>query len=341
MKKASIVAMIAAAVIMIGGLIVCAVGSSVAKDSNYLLFPKVENGESVYRYDVTGHDLNRISVSVGSANVRIKSEGTESYIEVRNYNANNYRLNEENKNITFSEVDDIWSMLKFWEGGISFKGMRYIFASGVDGSKSREVIINIAKSDAVRSLVVSVAKGDAVSSDFLTAGDISLSVTEGKAVVSGGEIGGTLSVSVSSGESSVKNCRAVSAAVGGQENVASLEECVFEVFKWNGDGGKLSLTSSEIKDLSALGATAEIGIDGVSAEHITVNSGSGHVRINLPDPLAACSADVTSKSGTIFVGGTQYQNSCILHSENAVTTVNVTTDSGAVEIDGAAITEEE
>lgn len=64
MRQASIVTIIVSAVLIIAGIIVCLVGQSAAKDENYMLYPTVEDGVSIYKYYFTNEDISKIS-SIG------------------------------------------------------------------------------------------------------------------------------------------------------------------------------------------------------------------------------------------------------------------------------------
>ena len=45
--------------------------------------------------------------------------------------------------LSFDEIPDVKSMLKFWENGFSFKGMRYIFNFNNTVDESRDKVINV------------------------------------------------------------------------------------------------------------------------------------------------------------------------------------------------------
>lgn len=78
MRKASVISVIVAGVIIIAGIIVCAFGGAYAKKDNFMLFPASENGESVYKYDFTGQEIARISITTEDADVYFKRGGESS-----------------------------------------------------------------------------------------------------------------------------------------------------------------------------------------------------------------------------------------------------------------------
>ena len=154
-RTASVVAVIVAAVLILSGIIVCAVGSAAAKSSGVMIYPEDENGNSVYKYDFTEKNITKISVSVKDSDITVTHGGTSSYIEIRNFNANYYKLSTENNILSFSEIDNVASMFKFWEGGFSFKGMRYLFRFGDGGRGMKTVTVNIADTSMLKTFSVS------------------------------------------------------------------------------------------------------------------------------------------------------------------------------------------
>ena len=231
MRKASIVAMIVAAALMIAGGICCAVGSSAAKKEGVMLFPQTENGESVYTYDFTDRQINRISVTARKTNVKITRGGERSFITIKNYNANYYRLNEENKTISFAEIDDVLSMFKFWEG-FSFKGMRYVFSAGIDGDHRIE--INLAENENVRAIIVTAESGEINVSDFRTSGDLSLSLKSGKITVNGGSFENSLNANLAEGTLSLSDLSATAVSLSAESADTTARNITCDSFKWSG-----------------------------------------------------------------------------------------------------------
>ena len=329
MRKASIVAIIVAAALMIAGGICCAVGSSAAKKEGFMLFPQTENGESVYTYDFTGRQINRISITVRSSNVKITRGGDRSYVTIKNYNANYYRLNEENKTISFAEIDDVLSMFKFWEG-FSFKGMRYVFSAGIDGE--HEIEINLSDSENVRAIVVSAEAGRISSKDFTTSGDLSLSMKDGEVEISGGEIENSLSVNVVSGSLKLAGVKAGTVLLNADaaETTVTATEC--DSLKWNGTKKSFYGEAVKAKDLTVVGADGAIILAKTASVNTQITSTGGSVSVDLPSALGNYSTEIASKTGNIFVNGELYKISCTLTSQNAKNTLKISTDSGPVEL---------
>ena len=260
-RTASVVAVIVAAVLILSGIIVCAVGSAAAKSSGVMIYPEDENGNSVYKYDFTEKNITKISVSVKDSDITVTHGGTSSYIEIRNFNANYYKLSTENNILSFSEIDNVASMFKFWEGGFSFKGMRYLFRFGDGGRGMKTVTVNIADTSMLKTVSVSEESG----SFSLTGADVSadyiLSLGKASADISGLSTTSVLSVSSSAGASmKISDCRA-------------------KEFSLSGGGGNFSLSG-----ISADRADFSLKSGEIVGENVTFTELPRHPRT----PLSIC-----------------------------------------------------
>lgn len=136
----------------------CIVGAVISNANGDQLFAaKTEDGKA-YTYTFSGDDINKINIEATDASVNIIGGSDESRIELVNFNENLYSFNCSNRLITFKESPDLSSVLRFWESGFTFKGMRYIMRFGAnDGEK----IINIylTEDDYVKNFTIELGKG--------------------------------------------------------------------------------------------------------------------------------------------------------------------------------------
>lgn len=297
--------MIVAAVIIAAGLICCAIGSSAAKKEGFMLFPQTENGESVYTYDFTGRDINRITVDSADAKITLRSGGERSYIEIRNYNANYYRLNEENRAISFAEIDDVLSMFKFWEG-FTFKGMRYVFASGTNRDEAHEIIVNVAESENVGSVVLRPKSGGVTVDGYEGEGDLTVTVGSGTVTLSSVHVSGSVVASLSSGELSAEDLSAVSINLSTDDSVVSVKDVKCEKLTWTGASRTFFADSIEATDISATSTDASVTVTGVTFKSVKIETESGPVRLDLADPLSAYATDLSTQTSSIFMNGEKY-----------------------------------
>lgn len=331
MKRASVIAIIVAFVLMFSGAICCAVGSAASKKEGFMLFPETENGESVFVYELDGRNISRITVSAGDAKIRLTRGGERSYVKIRNYNANYYRLNEENTTLSFAEIDDVLSMFKFWEG-ISFKGMRYFISSGTDRADAHVIEINLAGDYALRSVSLNLEKGDISLEDFNHDGDITMKVNEGRVSISNGQISGSVSVSMSDGEVDISGLNAHTVSVNTDNVQTNARALICESFKWYGGKKSLAADGVETKEFTADSTDAAVSVTNLKSTNTSITTKGGEVKVALPLTLGKYSTEIASKSGNIFVDATQYKASCSLTSENAPNTLKISTDSASVEL---------
>ena len=135
MKPTSIISLIVAVLLVIIGLVTCFIAQNMAQANGEQLFADKADGNSTITEDIDLANLERISVVFSSGKVNIYGNcdtlGSDHYsetskIELVNFRENYYTLNRSSNMLSFDETGDITSMLKFWENGFSFKGMRYI-----------------------------------------------------------------------------------------------------------------------------------------------------------------------------------------------------------------------
>lgn len=127
MKPSSIVSLVVAVLLIVVGLTTCIIAQNMANANGETLFSEVKSDGLVTQEDLTGVDISKIELIVSDADINIIGKSRSSYIEFVNFRENYYTLTKSNKVLSFDEIPDVVSMLKFWENGFSFKGMRYIF----------------------------------------------------------------------------------------------------------------------------------------------------------------------------------------------------------------------
>ena len=316
-RTASVVAVIVAAVLILSGIIVCAVGSAAAKSSGVMIYPEDENGNSVYKYDFTEKNITKISVSVKDSDITVTHGGTSSYIEIRNFNANYYKLSTENNILSFSEIDNVASMFKFWEGGFSFKGMRYLFRFGDGGRGMKTVTVNIADTSMLKTVSVSEESG----SFSLTGADVSadyiLSLGKASADISG--LSTTSVLSVSSGG-------------GGNFSLSGI----------SADRADFSLKSGEIvgenvtfTELSSSSESASLDLRSLDVSKASVNSVSGQVALRLSSDLTDFAVELAAKNASVFLNDVHYSSSYSIPNESAEKSITVNTDTASILLNAA------
>ena len=134
MKPASIISLIIAVLLVIVGLVTCFIAQNMAQANGEYLFAEEVEGSRVVTEPIS-EEVTKIALVFSDAKVNIYGrcdrENSEHYsetakIEFVNFKENYYTLSNKNNLLSFDEIPNLTSMLKFWENGFSFKGMRYI-----------------------------------------------------------------------------------------------------------------------------------------------------------------------------------------------------------------------
>ena len=143
MKPTSIVSLIIAVLLVIVGLVTCFIAQNMAQDNGEFLFAEERNNDLVQTVDLSDSEISKIELIVENAEINIIGRSESSYIEFINFRENYYALSATNRVLSFDEIPDLLSMLKFWENGFSFKGMRYILNFKDEPDEDRAKVVNI------------------------------------------------------------------------------------------------------------------------------------------------------------------------------------------------------
>ena len=145
MKPTSIVSLIIAVLLVILGLVTCMIAQNMANANGEFLFSETREDGLVNTVDLTESEISKIELIVTDAEINIIGRSEKACIEFVNFRENYYNLSAANRVLSFSEIPDITSMLKFWENGFTFKGMRYILNFKKDQEQAADVrkVINL------------------------------------------------------------------------------------------------------------------------------------------------------------------------------------------------------
>ncbi len=145
MKPTSIVSLIIAVLLVILGLVTCMIAQNMANANGEFLFSETREDGLVNTVDLTESEISKIELIVSDAEINIIGKSDKACIEFVNFRENYYNLSAANRVLSFSEIPDITSMLKFWENGFTFKGMRYILNFAKDREQPADVkkVINL------------------------------------------------------------------------------------------------------------------------------------------------------------------------------------------------------
>ena len=178
MTKRSKITLLAGGIVIVLGLVFCIVGSVMANNAGDKLFAEKTDKGSVYTYEFDAGNVDRMTIDISDAKVNIIGGSEKSYIEICNFDENYYTFNLSNRIVKLSESGDIQSVLRFWENGLTFKGMRYIFKLGAPNGE-KMVNVYLTDKDEVKNFTVSCGKGEISIADLSTATDYNLTLESG------------------------------------------------------------------------------------------------------------------------------------------------------------------
>lgn len=189
MRPQSIIGLIVAAVMIVSGLIVCSVAEGMAEKADIQLFAETENGTTRYKEpSFTDEKITKIEINVGEATVNVIGGSETSYVELLNFSENSFSYTHSGKTITVTEMADLSAVLKFWENGFAFKGMRNILMSffGFGDKITGDKVVNVYLSDESKSLnniSITTTNGNIHLKDLSTESDYVLTLGSGDITV--------------------------------------------------------------------------------------------------------------------------------------------------------------
>ena len=193
MKRRSKVFLMAAAVLVGAGLIICLIGAGISSAAGDPLFASsLEEGKG-YRYPFDGSKIDKIKLDVADAKIQIIGGAEESYIEILHFNENLYSFSMSKSLISFKESPDVSSVLRFWESGFTFKGLRYILR--LSPNKGEKAInVHLTDDDYVKCLEVKSRTGNISVTDMETDTDYIFTMESGSVKMENVTTGSALSV---------------------------------------------------------------------------------------------------------------------------------------------------
>jgi hypothetical protein len=151
-KPTSIIFLVVAVLLIIGGWIACSIAKDTAVLDGYDLFRTAEDGSNTVRRDIP-EGIGKIELIFKNADVRIVGGAEESYAEFSNFREGLYTLSVAGQIFSFDDMPNISSILSF-SGGYSFSGVRYLLRGGIFNSEPRQITIYLSPDSELK--VVSV-----------------------------------------------------------------------------------------------------------------------------------------------------------------------------------------
>lgn len=179
MRPTSVIFLVISVIMVIFGVTVCSVAGNLAESEGIMLFPEYDSdNDYVIASDIGSLGTTKIDITAADADVNIIGGSERSYIEVVNFKANYYTLSAKDKNVIFTEIPDLESMLKFWENGFSFTGMRNILIRN-KAELGRKAINVYITNEELKQVKLHIEKGNISISNISAKAEFEINLTEG------------------------------------------------------------------------------------------------------------------------------------------------------------------
>lgn len=153
MKPTSIVFLIIAVLLIVGGVITCSVAEDIALTDNYALFHSSEDGGTYVREDFDPEKIRKIELLVTDAEIQIIGGSEEAYVEFINFRDGLYTLSNTGEMLSMDEIPNLESLFNL-QSGFSFGGMRYILQNGTVGLGEKKINVYLPTETALKQISV-------------------------------------------------------------------------------------------------------------------------------------------------------------------------------------------
>lgn len=296
LKPASIIFLIVAAAIAIGGFTTMMVAEGIASAEGIELVNRAdENGEgNFFTYEYNSSNIGKIKMSVKAAEVNIIGNSDRAYIELINFPDGAYEFSDTNRMVNISNDTGIASLSGIASAVMNFKGFRSLINNINIGSLEKTVNIYISNQSPLNIVEISVEKGNVNIKDCRTATDYLVTVGEGNVSAEGVVTTSTVESVVSDGQIRLSNSSMTNLKlVIGSGNIdvsdssvqvleASLKEGDF-IYKGDSYGAGLDLYTAagnvRVNGISK-GGQGYYKADSADGRKFSVNSVSGDIVFN-------------------------------------------------------------
>lgn len=296
MRPASIISLIVSVLLIIVGLTTCIIAQNMANANGEALFSEMKSDGMVTTVDLTDVDISKIELLVTDAEINFYGKSNTSYIEFVNFRENYYTLSTANKVLSFDEIPDVVSMLKFWENGFSFKGMRHIFNFKKDDNSKKAINVYLGTDLNIKIFNVS-ADNCIINLENMTSGS-------------------DYNFKVQNGEIYANTLKTTSA------------------LKVEGENIKLAIKTAVMTNMEIKADNLDMTVDSFRVHNTaTITADSGNIDLTSPYKIKELNLDLKSKSGSIKLNGASVTSPHLwANSHDSDNMIVISTNSGNISI---------
>lgn len=254
MKAMSRFFLLVAGILAAIGAVLMIIGSIMAKSSGVQLYQQKVDGKYLYKLDLADKDIAKISIDATNTDITVYTGEEEEYIEFINFNENYYSITTTNKVVKFEERVSLNSLISFWDGNFTFKGMRSFLNLGSSADGPKEVNIHLKDTSEINVF--------------------SFTITDGNIKVSDADSNTDYIITMDSGNVTMNNVKTASKVmINGNNCAIEFKSCAFKYFA--SDVASVDLTA----EISGLHSFEFTGKNGVLNASVSLDSDKSDVRI--------------------------------------------------------------
>ena len=260
MKLGTIVGIVFSCLLIIGGIVLCIMGVTMAEENGQSLFiQKDKNG--TYNRLIIDEEITRIDLELEDVSVIVSGNADVSEIEFYNFNPNNYALSVTTNVISFEETPKIESVSDILSNGFNFKGLRYAldFDNYSYESDDKRIVINLASNTDIKILDVKAEKGLVDISKLSTGSDISVSLGKGKVELSDITTTSVIEIDGTAVDTVMKTVKAPSLKYAVEKSDVTVESSGFTAAQISVSDGSISYVISDPVDKTQITASSDTG----------------------------------------------------------------------------------
>ncbi len=260
MKLGTIVGIVFSCLLIIGGIVLCSMGVSMAEEDGQALFIQKDKNGTYHRLPID-EEITRIDLDLEDVDVIISGNGDMSEIEFYNFNPNNYALSVTTNVISFEETPKIESVSDILSNGFNFKGLRYTldFDNYSYESDDKRVVINIANDSDIKILDVTSEKGSVDISKLSANSDITVSLGKGKVELSDITTTSVIEIDGTAVDTVLNGIKAPNLKYTVEKSDVTVESCAFSSAQITVSDGSISYNLSESAEKSQIVASSDTG----------------------------------------------------------------------------------
>lgn len=209
MKPRSVIFLIIAGILIVSGIVVCAVGSgkAAAEGSEIYAYSYDEGDRTVTEVDLSSEAIGKITLDLDRCNVHIVGGGERPTAVLTGFEKYHYSLSTTGGELKIKDGFGPAALIGMSSDGISFDGLRYLFPFVSRGIRThadmRDITVTLPDELAVRKISITVKNGDVTLESLGGKADITVNVEDGS-ITSVGRTGESISLSADTGKGDIR-----------------------------------------------------------------------------------------------------------------------------------------